>query len=112
MDPVPFPTEFPGLSLRVLLDFVRAKKAFGREVAEAAYTILGYGAHLGIPPAPVAGPLSDPAPLETKVAEALTQALESSEVDGPNPKAGVVPWLLILEFVGPLVLRWATNKIK
>lgn len=111
MDPVPFPTEFPGLSLRVLLDFVRGKKAFGREVAEAAYTILGYGANLGLPPAPVAGPLSDPAPLETKVAEALGQALESAEGGEHDPKAGVVPWLLILEFVGPLILKWAKDKI-
>lgn len=108
MDPIPFPTDFPSQSIRTLLDFVRGKQQFGRTVGEAAWTVAGYGAGLGLQVQTMgAAPLHDPAPLETKVAEELQNALNANE-PGAEVK-GPILWGLIAEFAINLVLKKILN---
>jgi hypothetical protein len=45
----------------------------------------------------------DPGPLETKVAEALEQAL--SQHEQPEAKMGLIPWVLIVDFAIQLLLK-------
>jgi hypothetical protein len=107
-DPCELPVEFPAKSVAVMLDFVRGRQGWDREVLAAVWTLVGYGAGLGVPPKVVGQVASgvpgfDPGPLETKVAEALEQAL--SQHEQPEARMGLIPWVLIVDFAIQLLLK-------
>lgn len=108
MDPIQLPTEFPSISIKTLLDFVRGRTEWGRDVLAAALTVVAYGAQMAIPPRVVGSlppPVGDPAPLDTKAAEALEQAL--AQHSEPGVKMGLIPWVLIVDWAIQLLLRKA-----
>jgi hypothetical protein len=108
MDPIQLPSEFPAISIKILLDFVRGRTEWGRDVLAAAITVVAYGAQMAIPPKVVGSapsPLGDPAPFETKAAEALEQAL--TQHTEPQVKSGIIPWALIIDYAIQLLLRKA-----
>jgi hypothetical protein len=107
-DPCELPVDFPAKSVAVMLDFVRGRQSWDREVLSAVWTLVGYGASLGVPPKVVGQvasgvPGMDPGPLETKVAEALEQAL--SQHEQPEARMGLIPWVLIVDFAIQVLLK-------
>lgn len=106
MDPMALPTELPVNSLRILLQFVRGKTEWNGEVLAAGVTVIAYAANLASPGPKVVGangPLGDPAPLETKVAEGLQLALD--QADQPQVSMGIIPWVLIVEFIASAIVK-------
>lgn len=107
-DPCELPIDFPAKSVAIMLDFVRGRQEWCREVLAAGWTLIGYGAGLAVAPkvvgqVPSGVPGMDPGPMETKVAEALEQALAQHEQ--PEAKMGLVPWVLIVDFTIQLLLK-------
>ena len=106
--PCELPVDFPAKSVAIMLDFVRGRQEWGRDVLAAAWTLAGYGAGLAVTPkvvgqVPSGVPGMDPGPMETKVAEALEAALAQHET--PEVKQGLVPWALIVDFAIQLLLK-------
>lgn len=103
MDPLRVPTEFPVVSIRNLLDFVRGKHAWDVEIFESALTVVAYGYGLAAIPKAVGAALPDPAPLQTVVAEGLQMALDQNAE--PEAKQGIIPWAIIIEFAISQLLK-------
>ena len=74
MDPLRVPTEFPVVSIRNLLDFVRGKHAWDVEIFESALTVVAYGYGMAALPKAIGAALPDPAPVNTVVIEGLQAA--------------------------------------
>ncbi len=96
MDPLRVPTEFPVVSIRNLLDFVRGKHAWDVEIFESALTVVSYGYGMAALPKAIGAALPDPAPVNTVVIEGLQAALDQHE--NPEVKTGIIPWAIIIEF--------------
>lgn len=109
LDPLPIVRDFPGQSVKVLLNFARGKEAFGEPVAAAALTVVSYGVGLGVQPKVFGSELEDPAPLAQKVSEALQSALDQDaelRAGGQDAKGFLpIPWLLIAEWAVQLIIR-------
>ncbi len=104
MDPLRVPTEFPVVSIRNLLDFVRGKHAWDVEIFESALTVVAYGYGMAALPKTVGSALPDPAPVQTVVAEGLQAALDQH--DNPEVKQiGIIPWAIIIEFAISALLK-------
>lgn len=103
MDPMRVPTEFPVVSIRNLLDFVRGKHAWDVEIFESALTVVAYGYGLAALPKTVGSALPDPAPIQTVVAEGLQAALDQHAE--PEAKQGIIPWAIIIEFAISQLLK-------
>jgi hypothetical protein len=104
MDPLRVPTEFPVVSIRNLLDFVRGKHAWDVEIFESALTVVAYGYGLASLPKAVGAALPDPAPLQTVVAEGLQAALDQ-HADPEVKGIGIIPWAIIIEFAISQLLK-------
>ena len=108
-DPVEIVREFPANSVKILLNFARGKEAWGESVAAAALTVVSYGVGLGVQPKVFGGELADPAPLATKVAEALQNALDQHDelkAGGQDAKGFLpIPWVLIAEWAVQLIIK-------
>jgi hypothetical protein len=96
VDPLRVPTEFPVVSIRNLLDFVRGKHAWDVEIFESALTVVAYGYGMAALPKAIGAALPDPAPVNTVVIEGLQAALDQHE--NPEVKTGIIPWAIIIEF--------------
>lgn len=104
-DPIEIPTDFPLNSITTLLAFVRGKEPYGRTVLASAITVIAYGANMAVAPKVVGAPapLTDPAPMEQKVAEALQAALDQHSQ--PQVSMGIIPWALIVDYAIQLILK-------
>ena len=106
VDPIEIPTEFPINSVSTLLAFVRGKEPYGKTVLASCITVIAYGAGMSVAPKIVGSspaPLTDPAPLDQKVSEALQQALDQHSQ--PQVAMGIVPWALIVDYAIQLILK-------
>ncbi len=103
MDPLRVPTEFPVVSIRNLLDFVRGKHAWDVEIFESALTVVAYGYGMAALPKAIGAALPDPAPVNTVVIEGLQAALDQHA--NPEVKQGIIPWAIIIEFAISALLK-------
>ncbi len=104
MDPLRVPTEFPGVSIRNLLDFARGKHEWDVEVFESVLTVVAYGYGMAALPKAIGAALADPAPIQTVVIEGLQAALEQQ--DEPEAKTfTLIPWAIIIEFAISALLK-------
>lgn len=106
-DPIEIPTDFPTVSVGNLLAFARGRMPWDREVLASIITVLAYGSSMAVAPKVIGSgapsPLTDPAPLETKVAEALQQALDQNA--NQQVSMGIVPWSLIVDWAIQVLLK-------
>jgi hypothetical protein len=104
MDPLRVPTEFPGVSIRNLLDFARGKHGWDVEIFESALTVVAYGYGMASLPKTVGAALADPAPIQTVVIEGLQAALDQQAE--PEAKTfTLIPWAIIIEFAISALLK-------
>jgi hypothetical protein len=104
MDPLRVPTEFPGVSIRNLLDFARGKHEWDVEVFESVLTVVAYGYGMAALPKAIGAALADPAPIQTVVIEGLQAALDQQAE--PQAKTfTLIPWAIIIEFAISALLK-------
>ncbi len=93
-----FPTSFPVAAIPTVIGYLRGTGVSRREGAEAAYDLLGYGAHLALP-ADGSGPLSSSTEngFDLVSDASLAVRLEDLKADleaNPNAAFSLPPWLV------------------
>ena len=102
-DPIQLPNELPVNSLKILLDFARAKQPWGRDVLAAAATVGLYGAQLAVPaPTMATGEEFNP---EAALEAAISQAEGQTDAKQFLP----IPWVMLAQWALGLLLNRLTK---